>query len=285
MRVLVGEAAQRGLTLRALAKLCDDRDPRALAKTIVAEHPRSDNVRRLASALDYPAIVAHALLGTLDARHTAELRGLISSAVEGLGRKSLGTFSSPMQGTQVRTWLESQPANVTLDVGRKCVLALYSLGPSDVAPDLVALGTVVGAIVSALRAHGYNNLFAFTHWQQSPEAKAALAFEAQAWTHLLCEGLGLETRLYYGGRAKADVADADGSEATTKATEPKDSSALYAILGPYLKRGSAFLTKRAKRPEDDLLDIDALQRFNRAKMAARRAFRETFYSSESEKLS
>lgn len=281
MRVLVGEAARRGLTLTALAKLCDDRDPRALAKTIVAEHPRPGNVRSLASALDYPAIVAHALLCTLEGRHAVELRGLISSSIEGFGRQSLGTFSSPMQATHVLTWLESQPVNVTLDVGRECILALYSLGPRDVRPDLVALGAVVGPIVSALRANGYSNVFAFTHFQQSPEAKATLAFEAQAWTHLLCEALGLETRLYFGARVKPDAAHADGSRVTRKAMEPKDSGALYAILGPYLKRGSAFLTKHADRPEDDLLDLDALQRFSRAKMAARRAFRETFYSPES----
>ena len=125
--MLVGEAARRGLTLTALAKLCDDRDPQALPKTIVAEHPPPGNVRSLASALGFPAIVAHALLCTLEGRHAVELR-LISSSIEGFGRQSLGTFSSPMQATHVLTWLESRPVNVTLDVGGSAFLRSIRLG-------------------------------------------------------------------------------------------------------------------------------------------------------------
>lgn len=282
MRVLVGEAARRGLTLRALAKLCDDRDPRALAKTIVAEHPRPDNVRSLASALDYPAIVAHALLGTLDGRHAPEVRGLISRAIEGRGRESLG-FHASIRSQEVQSWLESQPVNVALDVGRRCVLALHSLASPDVDSDVDGLGPIVGSIVSALRANGYN-VFPFVHSQQSADAKATLALEAQAWANLLCDALGFEERYYFAPRLNSARVKRDDERPAIDSTEAEDSKAFHKIVGPRLSRARDFIQTNV-----DTSDLEISERFrkvqerlNRAQRAAKRAFRETLYSSESE---
>ena len=286
MRALIRAVIGRGIrSLNALAKMVE-RDPRALADTLRAKRPRYDSVKDIVmKGLGFPAIVARALVRKLRPGEAGILRDYICGAIEGFGRESLGTSFAPARAYEVRAWLERQPANVTVDVGRECLLALYSLdvpgGQSD--KDLAAvLGPVVAAIVGALRTNGFN-AFMFTQWRQGDSVRASLSLEAQAWTNLLCEALGFQERIYFGRGASSNRREHGSPKVTTEPTEPKDSNALHAVVGRYLKRGgAAYLTRCGIHSEYDALDLDALQRFNRAQMAAKRAFREAFYSSENE---
>jgi hypothetical protein len=80
MRLLVAVAARRKLTLKALAKLCGDRDPRALAKTIRARRPHPHHITELASALGFPAVVGRAFTNQLS---VADSRAVIRETIAG----------------------------------------------------------------------------------------------------------------------------------------------------------------------------------------------------------
>jgi hypothetical protein len=283
MKAIASACAAHDLSVRSFAERAK-RDVKVVTRWFASKQPRQETVERACRVLGFnpSAVVARALLGTLEPGDAGDLRDLIGRAIGGLGRESLG-FYAAVRAVEVQSWLERQPATVTLDVGRLCALALYSLASPDVDADTREFGPVVGATVSALRAHGYN-VFPFMHWRQSDDAKATLALEAQAWTNLLCEALGFEERYYFAPRLRGGRVRHGNVKPAIEATEAEESKAFHSIVGPRLSRARDFIQANVEKSVPEILERfrGVQERLNRAQRAAKRAFRETLYSSESE---
>lgn len=275
-------SARRGLTVREFAGRAK-RDVKVVTRWFQSENPMHKTVERACRALkfDEPAVVARALLCKLKPGDAGILRSRIYRAIDEVGRESLGALST-IRAMEVLGWLESRPTSVTLDVGRACILSLHALdGDAEQRNPILEIdqkqartfGPILGATLGALKKNGFST-FAFTNWQLSEDARAALALEAQAWTFLLCEALGFET-LIYSGRAEAiDSAQDSDIPAFINNSALKDGQELHALLRPYLSLGASYFSGDARL---------ARQRFYRAMRASKSAFRETFYATESEK--
>jgi hypothetical protein len=281
MKAIASACAAQDLSVRSFAKRTK-RDVKVVTRWFASKRPRQQTVARACRALDFnpPSVVARALLGTLEPNDAGELRDLIARAIGGLGRESLG-FYAAMRSLEVQSWLERQPATVTLDVGRRCALALYSLASPDVDADAGALGPVVGATVTALRANGYN-AFPFVHWRQTDDAKATLALEAQAWANLLCEALGFQQHLYFLPRLQG--IPERGEPVANEAAETKDSKTFWRVVGPHLSRAREYIEANLGAESAASLERwrHAHERLFQATKTAKCAFRETLYLEDKE---
>ncbi len=274
MKALAARAARHGLKLRRLANLVE-REPESLMRSFYAASPQLKTVELVCDALELGRLVARSLLNKLDSRDAKALRSIVGEAIESHGRQRLGLYAG-LTALEVKAWLEGQPASVTLDVGRRAVLVLHSLGDPIIDSDLAALPCVLGAIVTGLRAHGYD-LREFTARQQSDDARTTLAVEAMAWANLLCDALGFEQRLYL--VPTLEEAAHPNAASANDAMETEDSKAFWRVVGPYLSRTRERI--EAELGARSLLRWQrARERLFQAQRGAKAALRATLYSKD-----
>ncbi|MGA8099939.1 MAG: hypothetical protein WB810_14895 [Candidatus Cybelea sp.] len=149
MKLLVGEAARRGLTLKTLAKLAD-RDARALSKTIRAKRPQAHPIKSVATALGFPSAVGKALTNELT---IADGRKVLQDTIadEAVQRFGSGAYAAALASVGLTHEAGGLSGDALLEAGRVAALArAFGLDGSD---DVV-LGPVLGAIEHVLQPHG-----------------------------------------------------------------------------------------------------------------------------------
>lgn len=276
MKVLAGFAARRGLSLRGLAELVG-RDPESLMRSFQAKAPRIETVELVCDSLRLERRVGRALLNRLDPRDAKDLRRIVGQAIESGGRQSLGPYAATT-ALEVQTWLEAQPAYITLDVGGRALLALHSLGEPRVDADVAALPPILGAIVTGLRFHGFN-VRVFTARKISDESLTTLAVEAMAWANLLGEALGFGQRMYLLPSLE-DVAHPNLASAYD-AMETEDSKAFWRVVGPYLSRARERIEAELGANNQGRWQ-PAQERLVQAQRAAKAALRKVLYTKDKE---
>lgn len=180
IRLLIGVAARRPkpLTLKALAKLCDDRDPRALAKTILAKRPQAYHVKSLASALDFPAAVGRALTNELS---VAECRAVLRETIadEIAQRFGSGVNAAAIVGVGLTHEALGLADDALLEAGRVAALARSGAFDLDGSDDTL-LGPVLGPLEIVLQLRGFT-LRAIIGDEAALRVRTLEGFAAFAW--------------------------------------------------------------------------------------------------------